>query len=69
MRIDKELGRKFPVYTNYYTVKEVAEILKVVEETVRKKLRSGEIKGIRPGLCWMIPEKSIQKYLKGGQAK
>lgn len=51
----------------FYTVKEVAGILKIVEETVRKKLRSGEIKGLKPGLSWMIPEDSIEAYLLGGK--
>lgn len=50
----------------YYSVKEVAEIIGVVEETVRVRLRNGEIVGVKPGNSrkWLISDKSINEYLK-----
>jgi len=39
----------------YYTVKEVAELLKVTERTVRNWIRKGQIKAIKIGRVWRIP--------------
>ena len=49
----------------FYTVSEVAEMLQSHEETIRRKLRSGEIKGINFGKSWRISQENLEKYLKG----
>jgi excisionase family DNA binding protein len=38
----------------FLTIKEVAEILKVNPETVRKKLRNGHIPGFKLGKDWRV---------------
>ncbi|MEM5816034.1 MAG: helix-turn-helix domain-containing protein [Candidatus Aenigmatarchaeota archaeon] len=46
-----------------YTPEEVAEILKVSVITVKKWLRSGELKGIKVGKLWRIREEDLQEFL------
>lgn len=49
-------------------VDEVAERLRVSRETVRRLLRSGELRGMRPGsakMGWRIPESAVAAWLKG----
>jgi excisionase family DNA binding protein len=49
-----------------YTVKEVADILKLNQETIRRYLRNGKLKGINHnGGNWRITHESLEKYLKG----
>lgn len=51
------------------TVEQVAERLGAHPETVRRWLRSGTIKGVRPGgmkLGWRIPESEVRRLLGGG---
>lgn len=51
-----------------YTVKEVADILKLNQETIRRYLRSGKLQGINHnGGNWRITHESLEKYLKGGE--
>ncbi|MCL6569504.1 MAG: helix-turn-helix domain-containing protein, partial [Meiothermus silvanus] len=38
----------------YYTVEELARTLKVSEEAIRKRLRGGEIRGVRLGRTWRV---------------
>lgn len=44
-----------------YTVKEAAEYLNIHEMTMYFRLRSGEIRGIRTGRLWRIPESSLRE--------
>jgi excisionase family DNA binding protein len=49
-------------------VDEVAERIRVSKETVRRLLRSGELRGMRPGsakMGWRIPESAVATWLKG----
>jgi excisionase family DNA binding protein len=51
------------------TVPEVAERVRVSEATVREWLRSGRLKGTRPGgtrLGWRIPEAEVERFLSAG---
>lgn len=48
----------------FYTVKEVAVIVSLTEETVREKLRAGIIKGVKIGKGWRVSEKNLKEYLK-----
>lgn len=47
-----------------YTVEEAAELLRVHYQTIYKWLRTGELKSVRPGRKWLIPESEIQKFLE-----
>ena len=50
-------------YTDkFYTPEEVARILKLNKETVRRKLRSGELKAFKAGKVWRIPSESLKEY-------
>ena len=48
-----------------YTTHEIAEILKVNIETVRIKIRSGELKAIKIGNSYRITDESLNNFLKG----
>lgn len=57
-----------------YTVHEVAEILRMHEETVRILLRSGRLKGIKLGphatlpgrFEWRITDQALRQFLEAG---
>jgi len=46
------------------TVNEVAELLKVQEETIRNWLRSGKLKGVKLGNRWRVTTNDLEKFLK-----
>lgn len=48
---------------NFYTTKEVADLLKMSEYTVRKKIRNGEIKAER-GKAHIINKEDLADYIK-----
>jgi excisionase family DNA binding protein len=48
---------------NLYTVIEVSKLLKCKIETVRKKMRTGEIKGVKLGKEWRIKKKDLLNYV------
>jgi excisionase family DNA binding protein len=51
-----------------YTVKEVAEILRISQKTVRRLIREGEIPMTTVGALWRIPKDQLQAYIaKGNQ--
>ena len=47
---------------NFYTTKEVADLLKISEYTVRKKIRDGELKA-EPGKAYRISKDVLQEYM------
>lgn len=52
------------------TVRDVATRLKATEDTVRRWLRDGKLKGVRPGgdrLGWRISEDELRRFLEQGQ--
>lgn len=53
-----------------YTVKEAAARLGAKEETIRRWLRDGKIRGAMPGgqkLGYRIPVSEVERVLRGGQ--
>lgn len=50
----------------FYTVKEVAEMLSVHPETIRRHLLSGKLKGYKVGKDWRVEETAIREFLTGG---
>jgi excisionase family DNA binding protein len=50
-----------------YTVVEAAEMLHVAERTIAQWLNSRELKGWKAGRRWLIPESSIDSYLRRAQ--
>lgn len=47
-----------------FTVKEVSSKLKVSEQTVRRMIKSGEIKIIRMGIQIRIPKEELDRLLE-----
>jgi acetyl-CoA synthetase len=46
------------------TIAEVAEKLRVTTKTVRQWLQRGQMRGIKAGKLWRIPESAIDEFLK-----
>ena len=49
----------------YYTIREVAEILKVKETTVRHNIKTGQIAANKTIGGWRITETELKRLLKG----
>jgi excisionase family DNA binding protein len=47
----------------FYTIKEVAELLKVSDGGVRKWLKTGKLKGIKLGRIWRIKKSDLEEFL------
>jgi len=45
-------------------IQDVAEILKVSEGTIRRMLDRGELKGIRVGRLWRIPQTEVDRLFQ-----
>ncbi len=48
----------------FYTIKDVAELLKVSDGAVRKWLKSGKLKGIKLGRIWRIRGSDLEEFLE-----
>ncbi len=48
----------------FYTVREVSEILRVSEHTVRKLIRDKEIPHTQVGSSWRVPKSGLSKYIE-----
>jgi excisionase family DNA binding protein len=46
------------------TVKQVADFLQVHEMTVRRAIKSGELKGLKVGKNWRIEKQNLNKWLE-----
>lgn len=49
----------------FYAVNEVAEMLSVHPETIRRNLKSGKLKGYKVGKDWRVEESEIREFLTG----
>ncbi len=47
-----------------YTIREVAQILKVTPYTTRKYIRNGELESIKQGTKHFVKHEALLKYLK-----
>lgn len=48
----------------YFTVAEVAEITKKKPDVVRKWIRDGKLKAVRPGgKTWLVPSDALDKFM------
>lgn len=47
-----------------YDVRDLAELLQVHEKTVRKLLRTGDLKGKKLAKKWFVAENEIQTYFQ-----
>ena len=53
----------------YYTVKDLVNILSLTELTIRDYLRSGKLKGHKPGMFWYVSEKNLRLFLEGNKKR
>jgi excisionase family DNA binding protein len=60
-RPNKELKTTQKLQDSYYSIYEVADILKVHHNTIRKAIKENRIKGERIGYQWRIPKSEIDK--------
>ena len=50
-----------------YTVKEVAAMLKLNPETIKRMIYRGDLQAAKVGRVWRIEETEIQRLLRGGK--
>jgi excisionase family DNA binding protein len=55
-----------PLIEPHYTPKDLAQIFKCHEETVRRMCDRGDLKSVRWGTTRRIPESAVHEYLEGG---
>ena len=48
----------------FYTVPELAKLLKVDPETIRRYLQRGILQGYKVGKDWRIEEAAVKEYLE-----
>lgn len=48
----------------FYTVEEIAEILKLDAETIRRYLVKGDLRGSKVGRVWRVTEEDLKAYIK-----
>lgn len=53
----------------YYTVKDLANLLNLAENTIRIYLNRGLLKGNKGGRKWYITKADLGLFLKGGTKK
>jgi excisionase family DNA binding protein len=53
----------------FYTVKEIAALLKCHEETIRRLCDKGDIRSIRVATNRRIPESAVKEYMDGTQGQ
>src|SRR4051794_26739147 len=46
-----------------YTIEETAEALKVSEKTILRRIQARELKAIRYGNVWWVPQKSLRAWI------
>lgn len=49
------------MYDHFYTIDEVAELLSLSSQTIRKLIKTNKLEAIRLGKSYRIPYESIQK--------
>jgi excisionase family DNA binding protein len=63
MPYERSMGAKMP-HDRYQTVQELAERLEVAEATVRKWIKSGELRAIDIGKGWRVSDADLERFLK-----
>lgn len=58
-RPNKPLKTNEPLLDQFYTIKEVAKILKVHDTTIRRAIKQGRLKAFKIGTKWLIKKDDI----------
>lgn len=53
----------------YLTIPEVAKELGINAETVRRRLKSGDLKGVKVGGVWLITRNNLTKFKVTGRVR
>ena len=53
------------VEEKYWTVQEVAELLKLRVQTIYGFIRDGRLEAVRPGRSYRIGESALERFLEG----
>ncbi len=53
----------------YYTLEEVAHLLKVGRMTVYRWVWAGKLQAVRIGRMWRVPHDALEAFLKQGEGK
>jgi len=48
----------------YYTIREVAQLLRLDKTTIYKWIKSGKIKAIKINNRWLIPAEEVERIVK-----
>jgi excisionase family DNA binding protein len=48
-----------------YTVAEVADVIGCSEETVRRRIRDGQLDAVTSGACWLVSAPAPDRHLSG----
>lgn len=51
-----------------YSVKEIADILKVHELTINRYIKAGKIKAVKIGSVWRVEKTEVERIIKYGIA-
>ena len=54
--------------SDYLTIMEVAQLLRVGRVTTKQLLKSGELRGRRIGRMWRIHRADLEHYMRGASA-
>jgi excisionase family DNA binding protein len=60
-RPNKPLTTSEPLLDQFYTIKEVAKILKVHDTTIRRAIKQNRLKAFKIGTKWLIKKDDISK--------
>lgn len=59
-RPNKPLTTDAPLTDQFYTIYEVADILKVHHTTIRRAIKENRLKAVKIGTKWLIKKEDIQ---------
>ena len=52
---------------NYYTTKEISEILGLLIKTIQKLIRTRQLKAFKVGSCFIVEESTLKDYINARQ--
>ena len=64
MAIGKEIENLNKQRQKYYTVKEIAALLKLHEETIRRAIRQGRLESVKFGRDYRVPHEKLIQFLE-----
>jgi excisionase family DNA binding protein len=50
--------------SEFYTVEEIAEMLRVTDRTIRAYINNGDLKAVKLGKYWRIPKEAFNEFIE-----